>query len=163
MISKKLFIYVFVFNVTFYYTVYRSVINVGRRCLLIRSSMDIQDNQKGKGTRWRLVRWWVLTQECGLRSGGCRRSVGVEFENTWFPAPPLSDCLPALGGNGELFVGHTLPHCTVARRCAPILLLEKRSLELLVGELHHRTGMSCFQRDGDVVSCLWHTWAIGHN
>ena len=28
-----------------------------------------------------------------------------------------------------------------------ILLLEKRSLELLVGVLHHHNGMSCFQRE----------------
>ena len=73
---------------------------------LIINAMDVQDSQKGKGARWRLVRWWVHTQECGLRSSGCSRSVGVELENTWFAAPPPSDCL-APGGNGELFVGHT--------------------------------------------------------
>ena len=65
---------------------------------LIINVMDVQDNQKGKGARWRLVRWWVHTQECGLRSGACSRSVGVELENTWFAAPPPSDCLPAPGG-----------------------------------------------------------------
>ena len=128
--------------------------------------MDVQDSQKGKGTRWRLVRWWVLTQECGLRSGGCRRSVGVEFENTWFPAPPLSDCLPA-PGEGETVNCSWGILCHTALLLADlllILLLEKRSLELLVGVLHHRNGMSCFQRDGDVVCCLWrHTWALGHN